>query len=250
MSPALLAALLITQSAPPAETQPSASRTAAEAAHAPLSPEALRQLDVLRGRVQALRKKQAAEGAAGSLAEQLRRRVELDQFVRKVDGALGTEFPRLPDEIAVRRALGADAIAIDRDNTSWLKSVLPSEGWFRKSRHGEAVLRDAWILLIHSPDDAFLERTLARMEPLARAGEVDAADFANRFDRVAVLAGRPQRYGSHAGCIDGYKAHYPFEGGRAAVEARRKELRLPPLAARTKALDVGNWCGGAAWKPR
>ncbi len=243
----VLAALMIGQPAPaPAATPPGVVSGAVQSS---LSPEAQRRLDVLRGRLQAVRERHESEGTAPSLTVELQRRVEVDQLARKEGSALAAELPRVADGRALQRALDAEMLAVDRDNTAWLKSVLPAEGWFRKSRHGEAVLRDAWILLIHSPDDVFLERTLARMEPLARAGEVDAGGFAGRFDRVAVLAGRPQRYGMHARCIDGYKAFYPFEGSEAAVEARRKALRLPSLAAQAEALNVGVWCGGAAWKP-
>lgn len=217
-----------------------AERIAGAQAKGPLAPEAQSQLNLLRQQIAAARARLAAEGPASSLAAQLRRRVELDQLPRRFD----IDY-RLPDRERLEDHRAAETIAIDDENTAWLKSVLPADGWFRRSRDGHDIVKNAWIILIHSQDDAWVDQVLERMEPLARRGEVDAGAFAMRYDRVQVLKGRPQRYGMGSTCVNGYKDYYPIED-RANVDARRKTLGLKPLAATAKDNNIGNWCGGSA----
>lgn len=225
---------------PPRAVDHFAERIAAAEAEGPLSPEAQRQLELLRGRIAEARARHAGEGPAPSLAVELKRRVELDQIPRKFE----VDY-RLPDKTRVEDHRSAIGIAIDEDNTAWLKSVLPADGWFRKSRDGEEVVRNAWLILIYSQDHAWVDQVLERMEPLARRGEVDPGSFAMRYDRVQVFKGLPQRYGMGTTCVNGYKGYYPI-ADRANVDARRKMLGLKPLAATAKDNNIGNWCGGAA----
>lgn len=137
------------------------------------------------------------------VAANLAERVAVEQGMRE---AL-PPFSRLPLPEAERGAASA-AIwsrlnAVDAANTAYVKSVIPADGWFRDSRDGKDTTRAAWLIVQHSPDQAFMREVLARMEPLARAGEVDGSDFALLYDRTEMYAGRPQYYGSQYNCDGG-----------------------------------------------
>ena len=68
------------------------------------------------------------------------------------------------------------------------------------------------------------------MEPLVTTGEVEATDVAYLFDRVAVAAKRPQRYGTQF-----MNATEPFPIEDAAnVDARRKAVGLDSMAEYAK----------------
>ena len=118
--------------------------------------------------------------------------------------------------------------AVDTANTAWLKSVLPADGWFRRSRDGDETAHGAWLIVQHSPDPAFMREVAERMRPLAEAGEVRGADYALLFDRTEGHAGRPQYYGSQYHCEGGRWVPDPIRDP-AGVEARRRALRMSTM---------------------
>jgi hypothetical protein len=75
-----------------------------------------------------------------------------------------------------------------------------------------------------------MRQVLARMEPLAKAGEVRGSDYALLYDRTALADGRPQRYGSQLGC-DGGKLGFLRMEDPAGVDARRKAVGLTETLA-------------------
>ena len=237
---AVVFAALIAQAQPQAAAPPAVAD-----AQTPIAPEAQGALDAYRAKLASARARHAAEGPSKTVAEELRRRVELEQLPRRSMADLWSIAGGQADRDRVEKLMGADMAAIDAYNLSYLKRVLPADSWFRKSRDGEQAVKDAWLILHHAADDDFLERTFVAMEPLARMGEIDGRSFAFTYDRHLSRKGRPLRYGMHASCIDGYKAFDPIED-RANVDTRRKALGLKSLAASAKDHNIGNWCGGAA----
>lgn len=205
-----------------------------------LNPDAQAALEAFRAEVSGIRSRHAAEGAAGSVSEELARRVEIDQAARNAYSAL------MRGDAAARDAMepiGADIIVIDTENTAYLKSVLPSDGWFRNSRDGEQTTSNAWLIVQHSPDHVFMREVLAAMEPLAKAGEVNGRDYALLYDRVEMFAGRPQRYGSQVVCSAGIRSFHVLEDA-TVVDRRREEVGHPETFAETGVrLRVGQPCG-------
>ncbi|KAK0351541.1 hypothetical protein LTR94_024562, partial [Friedmanniomyces endolithicus] len=55
----------------------------------------------------------------------------------------------------------------------------------------------AWLMAQHADRDPQFQ---AMMEPLVKSGEVSLANYAYLFDRIAVGADRPQRYGTQGRC--------------------------------------------------
>jgi hypothetical protein len=181
-----------------------------------------------------------ADEAASSVADEIARRVAVDQLAR-------AHYSRLmrgtAEDAAEAQALGREILDIDAANTAYLKTVIPSDGWFRNSRDGETTTSGAWLLVQHSPDRALMATVLTHMEPLARMGEVNGRDFALLFDRVAMFEGRPQRYGSQVICREGVRTFHTIED-ESAVDALRASVGHPDTMAETAArLRVGQSCG-------
>lgn len=181
----------------------------------------------------------------GTAAEAIACMAEKDQIARSM-----TWLTRSPDLTAGQRSVAAGEIwsrigALDTRHTERLKALIPADGWFRSSRDGERVAADAWTVAQHSPDHAFRERVLAAMAPLVKAGEVSGAHYALLYDRVAIRAGRPQRYGSQARCTGepgAVMTMHPLEDP-AKVDAFRAAIGYRESFALTRAkLAIGKPC--------
>lgn len=184
-------------------------------------------------------KAQYAASPPASIAEALDRRVLLDQGVRNATMRVDLSGS---DQQSLMQALGPDIVAIDADDTAYVKAVLPPDGWFRKSRDGERVAHNAWLIVQHSPDQAFQKQVLAAMEPLAKTGEVAGPDYALLFDRTALHDGKAQRYGSQGICEDHHIVIAKIEDAKH-VDALRREIGLTEsLADYSRRLGVGRPC--------
>ena len=174
--------------------------------------------------------------AATERERELYRRAALDQMTRHGFGA----GPKVWGELtpgAQARMLGHlrhRMCGIDSDNTAWLKADLAANGWYRLSAFHPAASNAAWLMIQHADrDPAFQQEMLVMLEPLAAEGEIEPWDFAYLFDRVAVNAGRPQRYGSQGRCVArGVWAPIDLEDPER-VQALRDENDLGSLAEYT-----------------
>lgn len=119
----------------------------------------------------------------------------------------------------------------DRDNTAWLKADLAANGWYRISAFHPSASNAAWLMIQHADrDPAFQQEMLVMLEPLAAEGEVEPSSYAYLFDRVAVNAGRPQRYGTQGRCI-AKDVWEPFELEQPErVQALRDSVQIGSLA--------------------
>lgn len=123
---------------------------------------------------------------------------------------------------------------IDSGNTAWLKADLAANGWYRISTHGEAASGAAWLMTQHADrDPAFQREVLTILEPLVAEKETSAANFAYLYDRIAMNAGRPQRFGTQGLCsARNVWAPIPLEDPDR-VEALREEAGIGSLAEYT-----------------
>ncbi|MEZ5939564.1 MAG: DUF6624 domain-containing protein [Hyphomonadaceae bacterium] len=212
----------------------------AQTQDAPLSPAAERVFTYWKDRYEAARTVAAVHPAASPL-EELDRRVGVEQAGRialseVLDAGLGRD-----DLDAVQQRIWSILGEADADNTAFLKSILPEQGWFRISVEGLAASQSAWLIAQHSPDEAFRAEALKRMTPLLESNDVERSQYALIFDRVQMNAGKPQRYGSQAMCVDHVLAFHDIED-RANVDARRAEMGLGPLKDYGERLGVGEPC--------
>ena len=117
----------------------------------------------------------------------------------------------------------------DSARTRRLKQIVASRGWPTPVVVGEDGAEAAWLILQHSPDYAWQERMLPRLEKAAAAGEMSRTEVALLTDRVLVHGGKPQRYGNSFTFKNGRLLADPIEdiGG---LDARRAALGLPTMA--------------------
>jgi hypothetical protein len=109
--------------------------------------------------------------------------------------------------------------------TARLKAAVAKHGWPGKRIVGVDGANAAWVVAQHADDIAFQAECLAKMEPLVKTGEVAGKDYAFLFDRVALVHGRAQRYGTQ---FDGDDLA-PLEDPKN-VDARRRSVGLGTLA--------------------
>lgn len=115
-----------------------------------------------------------------------------------------------------------------------LEAIVDDHGWPGSGRVGEEASRAAWILLQHAisrPD--VQHRGLRWLQEAVARGEAPPVQAAMLEDRVRVLEGRPQLWGTQFDWDDdGALGSLPVDDP-ARVEERRRALGLPPLAEET-----------------
>jgi hypothetical protein len=116
--------------------------------------------------------------AVAAITAELAKRRKADQAVR-----------RDPDRHAEMRA-------VDADNTAWLRATTAAHGWIDAARFGPAAAEAAFLIVQHSGDRALMAAALPRIEHDVQAGRLDAQGFALLYDRLQLMAGEPQRYGT------------------------------------------------------
>ncbi|MEM7412131.1 MAG: DUF6624 domain-containing protein [Myxococcota bacterium] len=141
--------------------------------------------------------------------------------------------------------------AVHRENAQTLDALLDDEGWPLPSHVGEDGVEAAWIVAVHAiGEPEFQRRCRALLEAAVQEGEAPARLHAVLFDRIRFNERRPQRYGTQidwdaAGEMSPWEIENPDE-----VDARRREVGLPPLAESVREVrEQVRQEGGRAPKP-
>ncbi len=152
-----------------------------------------------------------------ALREELLRRMKEDQRVRLEPDVNPREWMR-----------------IDRDNLAYIKKVIDEHGWPGRSMVGDDGALAAFLLVQHAASDlAFQKRCLELLTQAVEQNEATAAHMAYLTDRVLIFEGKPQRYGTQFAGIGKSSKLLPIENEQD-VDARRREVGLPPLAEYVK----------------
>lgn len=113
-----------------------------------------------------------------------------------------------------------------------LAEIVADVGWPGRTIVGEDGADAAWALAQHADRHRDLRRGWLRLlQRAVTAGEADPRHLARLIDRVAMVDGQPQAYGTYAVLAEKGIVHWqcPADGSLADVDARRAELGLPPL---------------------
>ena len=114
----------------------------------------------------------------------------------------------------------------DESNLNWFKVQIAQIGWFGKREYGWAADRAAVLFAQHADADPDFQAQIARaLEPRLETGDTDPENFAYLVDRVAVRAGRPQRFGTQVECVDGRWIAPEIEA-RETLDERRDRVNL------------------------
>lgn len=144
------------------------------------------------------------------IREELAERAEKDQEVRR-DLSRRDELP-----------------AIDSANTGYVKTLVQSVGWIDVGRFGEEAAHHAFLLVQHSMDLPLMMAALPRIQADVESGSGLGVELAMLYDRVQLLLGEKQRYGTNWQETDDERRLLPLEDPERVNEFR-KELGLPPL---------------------
>jgi hypothetical protein len=146
-----------------------------------------------------------------SIQEDLSRRAKLDQGVRKVPGKA--------EEMA----------KVDSDNAEFLIKLIQQVGWIDAERFGAPASNNAFLLVQHSMHLPLMLAALPLIEKDVKAKRLDAQTYALLYDRLQVMLGEKQRYGTQIAPNEkGGLVVLPLQD-RQQVERLRKEIGLFPL---------------------
>ena len=173
-------------------------------------------------------------GPDAALRDQLLAREQTEQAIRDT---LIRIMQRGGGTTASDSAMWLRMRVIDSANTTWLKQVVAEHGWPGRSLVGRDGADAAYTIAQHAVHDAeFQAEALRLMEEAYRAGEMEGRQVAYLTDRVAVQAGKPQRYGSQFKFDDDGIVLDPIEDS-AFVDLRRAAIGLAPLAEYVRQAD-------------
>ncbi len=167
------------------------------------------------------------------LLDELSHRTARDQSIRRLMLDMLRTPGASPDEAQwtwlrlIQRMQG-----IDRDNRQWLKAELETLDWFTISEFGADADNNAFLIVQHATDDPdFMRDIHARFERLLPQGEIAPDNYALLTDRLAVIDGLPQPYGSQFECVDGQQQlQTPLSDAEEIVDVRRAEVGLPTMS--------------------
>jgi hypothetical protein len=128
--------------------------------------------------------------------------------------------------------------AVHRQNAARLRELVAASGWPTRSQVGESAASAAWRIVQHAiGEPAFLRAMLPVLDDAARRGQADPAEVAMLEDRIRVLEGRPQRYGTQYDWSDDGADMVLSNGVEDpdTVDARRASVGLPPIVWRRPA---------------
>jgi hypothetical protein len=155
--------------------------------------------------------------------------------------AMAAEDERVRAQLAANGSLfdgyHPDMAALHRRHATRLRDIIEAHGWPGRALVGETASDAAWIILQHAIGDPALQRRgVTLLWAAAARGDATAAQAAALEDRVLVLEGRSQRYGTqHDWDEAGQITPLPIEDA-PGVDARRRSVGLGPLAETTRHL--------------
>lgn len=152
------------------------------------------------------------EAEVAAIREELARRHEQDQTVRK-NHLRRREMP-----------------SVDADDTAYLRKLVADVGWIDAERFGRQAADTAFLIAQHSGDLPLMRAALPELEKDVRAGRLAAEDFALLYDRIQILGGGKQRYGTQIAENEAGESVVWRLEDPDRVDERRAAIGLGPLA--------------------
>lgn len=136
----------------------------------------------------------------------------------------------------------------DSSHTRRLQQIVVRYGWPTSALVGREAVTAAWLILQHSPDNAWQEKMLPALQRAAAAGDFSPTELAAFTDRVLVHQGKPQHYGNSFSMKDGRLVPDPIDD-LTGLDARRAAIGLPPMAEYARELGDA-YHVPVVWPPR
>lgn len=121
--------------------------------------------------------------------------------------------------------------AVHKANAGQLRGVIEAHGWPNEAMAGADGAEAAWLIAQHAVGEPeFMRRCRTLLDAESARGRIPRWQFAYIDDRIRVFEGEPQRFGTQLDLRPEGMTVHPLEDP-SQVEAWRKEVGLPPLAA-------------------
>jgi len=166
--------------------------------------------------------------AGEALARELAGMGAVDQLVRTRYARLLADAPAT-ERAKVRAVYARDIAPLDRAHTERLKNLLQGRGWFSPSEVGDQAANAAFLIVQHSGDIALMKLALSKMEDPALKGQIPSTHTALLYDRIALMEGRLQRFGTQVSRCENGRYVPPDVEDAAGLDARRSAAGLPPM---------------------
>ena len=155
------------------------------------------------------------------LQQELHMMAAQDQAARKEIGKAG--WGKAPKELKEK------VKKIDQANTERLKTIIKKHSWLSKELVGKEGVGAAFLIIQHSPDTAFQESMLPYIEKSFLNGDgISGQQVSLLTDRVLLINGKKQRYGTQYDVVDGAIIFKPIKDEKD-VDERRAKMQMPPL---------------------
>ncbi len=127
---------------------------------------------------------------------------------------------------------------IDKKNQTRLDQIVTIHGWIKRSVFGDKAAMAAFLIVQHA-DLPKMKRYAPMIEAALLANELRKDYYALFFDRVRMYEDKPQRYGTQirSETATGAQTFWKIEDVKN-VDARRKEMGMPPLSEYAKFFRV------------
>jgi hypothetical protein len=136
------------------------------------------------------------------------------------------QTPRAPD--LVRRY-----VAFRKATDARIEAIVADHGWPRRGAVGDEAAAYFFFLFGHADDDnTWRLKQLSTIDRVFREDHVNARLYAHLCDRLANVAGKPQKYGTvmGPGSTPGTaKLYWPLSDSVAAADERRTQIGLPSI---------------------
>jgi len=126
--------------------------------------------------------------------------------------------------------------ADDKEHTAAIKAVIEKSGFPSARAVGRAGVENAFLLIQHSADKAFMKASVSQVRLATLRGDLPHSEYAKFVDRILMLGGKSQIYGSQFHVVDHKMVPYPI-GDSANVEKRRRAMSMLPL--KVKQAELG-----------
>jgi len=133
-------------------------------------------------------------------------------------------------------ALMRTLLSLDSLLTSRLRAIVREQGWPTRTMVGASGARAAFLIVQHSPSNAFQREMLPLLSAAAENEEALPGDAAMLEDRVLTDEGKPQRYGTQFRIVAGELIPYPIEEPEN-LDERRASVGLMPMTEYVKLLE-------------
>lgn len=125
---------------------------------------------------------------------------------------------------------------LDEKNTTRLSQIVERFGWPTISMVGAKASHAAWLVVQHSPDINFMRQSLDAMKQVSADG-IDTVNVAYLEDRVRMMDGRPQLYGTQFTVVNDELKMYSVDN-LEELESRRAQMGLESLEVQRMKLQV------------